>query len=85
MPDLMDCLLANITPSNCAAKKTSKAKKPEMTLDPDDSNDDLDPTSFVLENENKARTFLTLSHTSTPKQCEIWMKKEAFKLRLLVL
>ncbi|KNZ44212.1 hypothetical protein VP01_9404g1, partial [Puccinia sorghi] len=26
MLDLMDCPLANITPSNCAAKKTSKAK-----------------------------------------------------------
>ncbi|KNZ53149.1 hypothetical protein VP01_3329g3 [Puccinia sorghi] len=151
MPDLMDYPLANITPSNRVAKKTSKAKRPAMILDPDDSDNDLDPTSSsappskrpregkndaiknslggltsaiekltkkkqnpheeavqtysekamdvcskmfsnnlsdhkyisfisVLENENKARTFLTLSRTSTPKQCEIWMKKEASKL-----
>ncbi|KNZ49738.1 hypothetical protein VP01_481g1, partial [Puccinia sorghi] len=45
MPDLMDCPLANITPSNRAAKKTSKAKRPAMILDPDDSDNDLDPTS----------------------------------------
>ncbi|KNZ53147.1 hypothetical protein VP01_3329g1 [Puccinia sorghi] len=151
MPDLTDCLLADITPSNCAAKRPRKAKQPAMILDTDDSNNDLHPTSSsappskrrhegkndsiknslggltsaikkltekeqnpdeeamqtysekamdlcskifanklsnnkyisfisVLDNENKAHTFLTLSHTSTPKQCELWIEKEASKL-----
>ena len=47
--------------------------------------EDLSDNEFVgfinvLENESKARTFLTLSQSSTPKRCEIWLKKEALKL-----
>jgi hypothetical protein len=34
----------------------------------------------VLEDENKARTFLTLARSSTTKRCLMWLKKEAKKL-----
>jgi hypothetical protein len=34
----------------------------------------------VLEDENKARTFLTLARSSTTKQCLMWLEKEAKKL-----
>ena len=45
IPDLNDCPLTDITPSNRAAKQPSNAKQPAMILDPNDSDLELEPTS----------------------------------------